>query len=126
MIRRRFASLRKHPTCRDATRHYFPPAKRRLRGDCRNSILMTNHYPDLGSVSDWSCCMENLLQPIRRTTQIWVVTRISALVSQMQTSLRGETSCGVAKCPLFTHTGVCGWVLSVPPPPPCFSYTPFK
>ena len=36
---------------------------------------------------------------------MWLVTRhqygISALVSQ--TSFRGETSCGVAKCPLFTQ-----------------------
>ena len=32
MIRRRFVSLRKHPTCRDTTRRYFPPSKRHLRG----------------------------------------------------------------------------------------------
>ena len=70
MIRRRFVSLGKQPTFRDATRHYFPPAKQRLRNDCRNSILMTHHYPDLGSVSDWSCCVGNLLQPIRSTAQI--------------------------------------------------------
>ena len=34
---------------------------------------MTCLYPDLGSASDWSCCMGNLLQPIKRTTQTWVV-----------------------------------------------------
>ena len=53
---------------------------------CRNSILMTRRYPDLGSASDWLCRLWNLLQPIRSSTQIWVVTRhqygISALVSQ--------------------------------------------
>ena len=43
----------------------------------------------------------NLLQPIRTTTQIWVVNKrhqfgISAFVSQ--TSFRGETSGGIAKC----------------------------
>ena len=47
----------------------------------------------------------NLLHPIRRTTQIRVVTRhqygISALVSQ--TSFRGETSGGVANCRLFSQ-----------------------
>ena len=47
---------------------------------------------------------ENLLQPIRGTTQIWLVTRhqygFSALLSQ--TSLHGETSGGVAKCQLFS------------------------
>ena len=26
-----------------------------LRNECRNSILMTCHYPHLGSASDWSC-----------------------------------------------------------------------
>ena len=36
-------------------------------------MLMTCLYQDLGSASDWSCCMENLLQPIRSTTQILVV-----------------------------------------------------
>ena len=50
-----------------------------------NDILMTRHYPALGSASDWSCCVGNLIQPIRRTTLIWVVMRhqygISALVS---------------------------------------------
>ena len=44
-------------------------------------------------------------QPIRSTTQIWVVTRhqygISALVSQ--TSFRGKTSGGVPKCRLFSQ-----------------------
>ena len=61
---------------------------------------MTHHYSDLGNVSDWSCRVGNLLQSVRSTAQIWVVTRhqygIFALVSQ--TSFRGETSCGVAKC----------------------------
>ena len=36
---------------------------------------MTCHYPDLGSASDWSYRVGNLFQPIRSTTQIWVVTR---------------------------------------------------
>ena len=65
---------------------------------------MTRHYPDLGSASDWSCRVGNLIQPIRSTTQIWEVTRhqngISALVSQ--TSFGGETSGNVAKCRLFS------------------------
>ena len=70
-----------------------------------NSILMKRRYQDLGSASDWSCRVGNLIQPIRRTTQIWVVTRhqygISALVSQ--TSFGGETSGSVAKCRLFSQ-----------------------
>ena len=71
----------------------------------RNSILMTRHYPDLGSASDWSCRVGNLIQPIRSTTRIWVVTRhqygISLLVSR--TSFGGETSGSAAKCRLFSH-----------------------
>ena len=66
---------------------------------------MTGHYPDLGSASDWSCRVGNLIQPIRSTTQIWVVTRhqyeISALVSQ--TSFGGETNGSLAKCELFSQ-----------------------
>ena len=68
-------------------------------------MLMTRHYPDLGSAFDWSCRVGNLIQPIRSTTQIWVVTRhqygISELVSQ--TSFAGETSGSVAKCRLFSQ-----------------------
>ena len=48
---------------------------------------------------------ENLLQPIRSTTQIWVVKLrhygMSALVSQ--TSFRRETKGSVAKYRLFSH-----------------------
>ena len=56
-------------------------------------------YPDLDSASDWSCRVGNLFQPMRSTSQIWVVTRheyeISALVSQM--SFGEETSGSVSK-----------------------------
>ena len=37
--------------------------------------MITCHYPDLSSASDWSCSQGNLLQPMRNTSQIWVVTR---------------------------------------------------
>ena len=54
---------------------------------------------------DWSLRVGNLIQPIRSTTQIWVVTRpqygISAVVSH--TSLGGETSGSVAKYRLFSQ-----------------------
>ena len=75
----------KQPTFGNANTGF--PAKWHLRNERRNSILMTCHYTDLSSASDWSCHEGNLIQPIRSTTQIWVVTRhqyaISALVSQM-------------------------------------------
>ena len=48
---RAMISLRKQLTFQDATSGF--PAKRRLRNERRNSILMTYHYPDLGSASDW-------------------------------------------------------------------------
>ena len=63
----------------------------------------TDDFPDLGSAPDWSCRVGNLIEPIRSTTQIRVVTRhqygISALTSP--TSFREETTGGVAKCRLF-------------------------
>ena len=73
--------LGKQPTFRDATTGF--PAKCRLEIDCRNSILMTWHYPDLASASDWLKPISP--RPIWSFTQIWLVTRhhygISALVS---------------------------------------------
>ena len=88
---RAFTSLRKQPIFPDATTGF--PAKGRLRNERRNSILMTQYSCRGGG---------NLLQPIRSTAQVWVVTRhqygISALVSQ--TSFRGEKSGDVAKCRL--------------------------
>ena len=44
--------MRKQPTLHDATTHF--PAKWCLRNERRNSILMTPHYADLGSASDWT------------------------------------------------------------------------
>ena len=60
---------------------------------------------DLGSASDWSCCMENLLRPIRSTIQIWLVAhhQYGILVLVAQTSFHRETSCGVTKCWLFSQ-----------------------
>ena len=40
------------------------------------SMINQKHYPDLGSASDWLCHMVNLIQPIRSTTQIWVLLLI--------------------------------------------------
>ena len=65
--------LTKQPTFGDVATGF--PAKWRLRSERRNSILMTRHYPVLGSASDWSCRVGNLIQPIRSTTQIRIVTR---------------------------------------------------
>ena len=67
-IDNRFTSLRKQPTFGDPTTGV--PA----RNERKNSILMTRHYTDLGSTSDWSYRVGNLIQQIRSTTQIWVLT----------------------------------------------------
>ena len=40
-----------------------------------NSILMTCHYPVLGSTSDWLKHIYLVARPIRSPTQIWVMTR---------------------------------------------------
>ena len=101
-------SMRKQPTFGDATTAF--PTKWRLRNERRNSILMTRHYTDLSSASDWSCCVGNLIQPVRSATQIWVVTPnqygIFALVSQM--SFGGETNGSVTKCLLFSQATLVG------------------
>ena len=61
-------------------------------------------FSDLGSASDWSCHVGNLLQPIRSTTQIWVVTchqyGISLVISQTL-FLRGNSG-GIMKWWLFS------------------------
>ena len=66
---------------------------------------VTAQYADLGSASDWSCSVGNLLQQIKRTTEIRVVTHhkygLSALVSQV--SFRNERSGVISKCRLFSH-----------------------
>ena len=98
------SGLRKQTTFCHATNSFS--AKSRLRNKHRNSILMMCHYPDLGSVSDWLKQVSQAARPIRSTTQIWVVKRhqygISTLISQ--TSFHGETSGGIAKCCLFSHS----------------------
>ena len=77
-------SPRKQPTFRDTTAGF--PAKWHLRNTHGNSMLMTPHYPDPGTASDWLKQIFHAVWPIRGTTQIWIVIRhqygISALVSQ--------------------------------------------
>ena len=55
--------------------------------ECRNSILVTSHYPDLGSTFEWLWREGNLPPAIKSTTQIWEVTLheygISTVAPQM-------------------------------------------
>ena len=66
---------------------------------------MTRHYTDLGTASDWLKQLSLAAQPVRSTTQTWVVPRhqyrISVVVSQMLFS--SETSGGIAICWLFSE-----------------------
>ena len=59
--------------------------------------------------------MGNLIQPIKHTTQIWVVMHhwygISVLISQM--SFGRETSGSVAKCRLFSRARFTNVFISV-------------
>ena len=85
---------------RQNSRHFVTPPVVSGRNDVWETSAEILHwwrvtYPDVGSPFDRPCVCRvgNLLQPIKSTTQIWVVTRpqcgISALVCQ--TSFRGET-----------------------------------
>ena len=85
-------SMRNLPTFRDATASF--PAKRRLRNEHSNSILIDD--VSLPRSGKWSSLVKVNFYPIRRATQIWVVTR-------HQTSFRGQINGGVAKCRLFSQ-----------------------
>ena len=64
-----YYSLRKQLPFHDATT--ISPEKWHLRNEHRNSILMTCHYPDLASASDWLKQISQAARPIKSTTQIW-------------------------------------------------------
>ena len=88
----------------DISRHATTgsPSKWRLRNDCRNSILMTRCYPDVGSgASDWSyrqriCFNQSEAAP---RSGKWHVISMEFL----QPSLRLHFSHGIAKCWLLSQ-----------------------
>ena len=51
--------------------------------------MMTRHYPDQGSASDWLNQMSQASRPIRSTTQICVVTRHQYGISQAKQVRKG-------------------------------------
>ena len=69
---------------------------------------MMPNYSDLGSASGWLCCVGNLLQSIKSTTQIWVETCHPYVISVFtsRTSFRWGTNGGVTKYWLFFHAGL--------------------
>ena len=98
-----YVSLNKTLTFCDTTPGFL--MKWRLTKQCRNSILMTCHFPNLDSASDWLKQISQVAWPIRSTPQIWVMTchqyGIFPLVSQ--TSFCGKTSGGITKYCLLSH-----------------------
>ena len=44
-------------------RHNWFPCKMTSENEYRNSVLMTRHYPDLGSASDWLKQISHTAQP---------------------------------------------------------------
>ena len=75
------ASLRKQPTFHDITTGF--PAKWCLRNECRNSILITCWYPDLGSASDLLNQICPSAWPIRSTTQATVVQTLDSTIHRI-------------------------------------------
>ena len=75
------------------TQWTMPPCQS-VRSVGTQKLLAFRCHPDLGSASHWLNQISHAAQPIRSTTQIWIVRRhwygISALVSQM--SFGGENS----------------------------------
>ena len=68
-------------------------------------IAITCHFPDLVSASAWLKQIFHAARPIRRITQIWVMTRrrYGFFALHSYTSFRRKTSCGVVKCRLFSQ-----------------------
>ena len=63
---------------------------------------MMCHYPDLSSASDWLCHKDNVSQPIRSHTQIWLVTCHQSSFCGKPMIASGKVSCfkGLAKASL--------------------------
>ena len=92
------------------SRHFFNvtngfPAKWRLRNDCRNSLLMTCHYPDLGSAS--GCLKICFNQPEALTTSnLWMIrTSLQSLYSHRRTLklMQVRLSSGIARPQEYQH-----------------------
>ena len=101
-----FTSVHKIMTiASENSQHFKPPSlvswEIKSEKRAQNSILMICHViTQILVVLLIAHARENLLQPVKSASHIWLVTRhqhgISALVPQ--TSFREETSGGVAKC----------------------------
>ena len=84
--------LRKQPTSYDATTRFT--AKKRLKNERRNSILMTRHYPDRGSACDW------LKLCVAQWYCIWTSLQTPGGRTQISFFLRRLCHCQSDKMPL--------------------------
>ena len=83
----KIVSLRKQPTFRHAFTGF--PAKWGQRNERRNSIVMTCHYPDLGSASDRSCPDGNSGAILR--SEEWHVISLEFSRSFLKRNFSGKT-----------------------------------
>ena len=96
-------SRRKQPTFDDATTGF--PAKWRLRNERRNSILITRHYPDLSSASDW--LKHDQSEVLSRSGQ-WHVTSMEFLRSFLRRHFAGKPVVALWNVGCFSSWGVAG------------------
>ena len=96
-------SRRKQPTFGDATTGF--PAKWRLRNERRNSILITRHYPDLSSASDW--LKHDQSEVLSRSGQ-WHVTSMEFLRSFLRRHFAGKPVVALWNVGCFSSWGVAG------------------
>ena len=73
-----------------------------LQNEHRNSIMMTCHYPDLGSDSNWFKQTSYTAQPIKSATHVRKVISQQYGISAFHpnTAFCRETSGDIAKCQL--------------------------
>ena len=90
-------------------RHLWFPCKMMSEKQHRNSILMMHHYSDLGIASDWlkqisygTTNQKHYPDLSSDASSVWNFCAVS------QTSFRGETRGGVAKCWLFSQAMTIG------------------
>ena len=77
-------SLRKQRTFRDVTTNFL--SKWRLKNERRNSVLMTCHYRNLGSASNWLKHISLTARPITSTLKILLVVPHQYGISQGSSS----------------------------------------
>ena len=93
-------SLTKQPTFPNAI-HWFPQEMTSEEREYK-FLVMTRHYPELGSASDWSCPRE-----IRSPSHYWIVTRHQCGTSTVfQTPFHGKPVVALGNVGCFLRLSV--------------------